>query len=348
MVFMDFPDLGVPKEKAALDSKEFLSALVLSEKTAQWVGRKGEGQRPAQQLELYEDSRWGRSRKERARGLHSLLYSAKKGDLIVIPDDRGLGTIHVGRFTSNAPSTFRYRYGAASVSFPARKVEWMGRRPWYQCTEELLLRSRIQTPFTLLAKSVRPEIYDIAFKSYLFDGEYMSRFDVGAEVYNSSHEALLQFLINYTAAHCEARALEKPNLSQDASLIDFITGLQDDRFLPELGISVNSPGKISLYADRMVPMVISALFALAVAACDTAGGVQAAELPAPETIEVIGMPGEEIPDECILEVEASVRDIVESMGARRWVEICIAANTVSKQANVTSSSEVERTDDKNP
>ena len=344
VVFLDFPRVSVPRNENELESRELLLQIARSERLSGWVAREGRGDEPSDNLADYSKSRWGQNRKQSARALHTLLHKVKKGDLIVVPDDRDWGRTHVGRISSSKPITFHQRTGFGSIPYPARAVEWLGSKPWFQCSEELLRRIRIQTPFTILDRSIRKEIYDLAYSNYVLEGEFVSRFDVAANKYSSSHEALLQFLINYTAAHCEAMSRGEEGLLHRAAFVGFVTGVKDSDYVPELAMSVNSPGRIVLYAFKNVPMVAVALYALASAACTEAGGAQnITEAPAPETIEVLASPdGVEVPDDCMIEVEASVRNIVASMGAARWVEICTAVETVSREAQVSAGGKVEK------
>ena len=338
-VFLDLPRFEVSKEED-LESQRTLAKLERSERLTRWYnsGAKPEEQ-PISDLGAYPDLRRSRRKQTILMQAHRLAHEIHQGDLIVLPfrsSDEAFREIYVGE-VAGSPSERTFQpvgniYGG--MPLPSRSVRWLGKRPAYQCSEALFRRVFIPNPLTTLEQSVRHEVFEIAYKNYSHNEEIIATFDVGAEDYNSRHELLLQLLINFAAKATEAAASEQP--LPDVSIMELASGDIESIYLPELSLSINSPGSIIMQGAKVTALVAVVLFQVALSACDAAGGdPSSAVMPPPESIVIVGADDGEVPDECLLPVQETIRSTFRTMGADRFVEYCRMAHA-TREAEITT------------
>lgn len=332
--FLDFPGLHVPEDREHLRTEDFLHAMVRSEHAAY---------RGAAEQEIEEQPRWSTRRTFNANALHTLLYKAKKGEVVVMPSREKFGQIVVGEFVDEPGNELRVRepsiHGELNVA--ARRIKWLGRKASYRVTERLLKRLQTQNAFTILERTCRREVYGIAYPSFIYGGETNTGIRVDSPVYSPVVEQALGSIMSYVSGACEAIARDRLFEFQRETLATAGYQIQDHDYLPSLSSNINSPGTIRMRSDKTQPLVTIALMSLALASCDAQGAP--GPMPDPQTVEIVLDHADEHADQCDIArgVENDVRATLSVMGYERWLELCRAVHYSRAEGQVTVPSEAQ-------
>lgn len=339
LVFLDFPDLTIPENKIGFHKHEFVMAVARSEAIAQWIstGRYNEN-KPVLDIQSYRNSRTGTRRGKYINSLQGLHYTAKKGELVVLPTYGHFGDIMIGEFLDE-PSAIRYilpneHYGEYKV--PARRVKWIGKKAQHQVSEDFLKSIR-SNPLVIVAQSDRRMIYDAAYSSYTLDSNISATFRVAGESFTSRDDFFFQEFTNYIAALCEnAHSGDSTQESFSEDVFGAILGINDVSYIPDLSININSPGSISQMSSRITPLVVAAVLSLAQASCVDGASAPNIE-PAQIEVTVSGVKD----DPCAIAVEKSVRHALSIMGYEKWQKLCKTAQKLKDDPKLTPPASAE-------
>ena len=325
LVFLDFPGVKLPESSVDFLSSNFLYQVARSEAILKWFnGGLDRTKKPPSSLKEYSKSRTGPKRGKYVSGLDGLYRKAKKGELVVMPDSGHFGELLIGEFLDDPGHEVYVRPSAKYEEFnvPARRVKWLGRKPQYQLTPEFL-KSLRTNPFVLVKRSHRKPVYDIAYPSYQIGDEFSASFKVSGDIFTSRDDYYLQQFINYVAALVENYENQSSDISQD--IFSAITDMQDLDFVPELAISINSPGSIWQFCNKITPFVAVAMMALAQSACSPDGTYTTIN---PDSIQLTSIDGNQ--DDCIFEVEQSVRHAMRMIDVDNWERLCKNAKALQE------------------
>ncbi len=185
--------------------------------------------------------------------------------------------------------------------------------------------------FFLLAKSLRPTIYEEAYGSFvdLSAAGYSSRFIVSEDRFTTESDFRIQAFFNVVASNLKA-------IQSGTHIKEPYQAAFDELgpFAPELKTNINSPGSLTLVSKHITPLVAAALFALAATI-----GVEAFE--ARDTI-VIGNSKAPPDDPCTAQVAANAMTQLGLLGLLDWPKACEMARLAITESGMTGSVTIER------
>lgn len=274
--------------------------------------------------------------KSNATYVKGLLTTAKNGDLVVIPQEGAAGLIMIGQFVEDAGQVhpLEAQDGRTFNTYIGRRVRWLGTVNKRKVPIEVL--ERVQTPvaFFDMGDAGRTLFYKLAFGSFSYDGLNYAEFETKKDVFTSrdNRNASTWFeLVELLEVSLRDEVLSKR--LKEASLRDLIDDYElDEVDRADLSININSPGTIILQAVASTPLVALALYPLAVNAVPYA--------EAKNVIIQVQTAGAATTD-CEGTVAASVEQILNNLGARKWREACEIARRASEQTTLKAKSHLK-------
>lgn len=302
-------------------------------------------------LELISTDRWERQNanksekserrisdgdKRTATFVEGLLTTAKKGDFVLVPGQGFGGVVSIFELTSGpgSISKFESQDGRYFGTYIGRRMKWIGSIPNHRL--QLSVLERLQTPMAFfdMGDAGRTAIYEEVLGNYVYNGEFVATYRVGKQDYNSRDNRIASTWMEFVDLVSNKPALLK---AIDGATDSTIYELLDAAELPEdqrsdLSININSPGEILMRALQHTPLIGLALFPLA------ASGVSYSEaLEASVHLTTIGG----AVDDCTATVQNEVRNILDAMGADRWLKACELAQRAKTGAELSTDSVVE-------
>jgi hypothetical protein len=186
--------------------------------------------------------------------------------------------------------------------------------------------------FVLLERSVRPIIYRLAYGSYVLDGSIATEFDVSSEDYKFDDDLLMSAFFKFVAINTVNVSIQNKN--QVFSVEDAVFR-ELGKFSPDFRSNVNSPGFLQYTSDTIIPLVASALFALAV----TVG--PAASQAAKDKMITIGNSRAPAGDVCTAQVSESVLTQLKLLELDQWAKACEIARKIHESAGLTGTATVK-------
>lgn len=193
---------------------------------------------------------------------------------------------------------------------------------------EMVRRLQTPNPLTLLEKSLRDSVYRLAYPSFVYDGVFTSTVFTSSPEFTTIDDLTIQYFVNSIVA-----SLASIDLGVEIDPEDAISWLNDNpNFSPDLAININSPGDITIYSQRIVPLVIGALMALALST-----PADSAERP----VRVINSTSPAAA-ECTAEIDARVKDAIRLMGFNRWKKRCAELQATAKRTGLKPQATIKR------
>ncbi|MBH5322248.1 hypothetical protein [Aurantiacibacter sediminis] len=282
------------------------------------------------------DRRVSAADKRTATYVDGLLNVARKGDFLAVPSQGADAKINIYELVSRPGSVSRIeaRDRRADHIFLGRRVRWLGAIPKRNLKYEVI--ELLQTPvaFFDLGDAGRDTIYEAILGNYVYEGEYVATYRVAKEDYNSRDNRIvstwMEFVDLASSGEQFAAALKATQSNAIPTILD--RSNLDEALRSDLSININSPGDIVMAAKRLAPLIGLALFQLA------ANGVPYNEAIEAETqLTILGG----AVDNCTAQIDASVRSIIEAMGAPRWIEACEVAQSASQNAELSTDANLE-------
>lgn len=331
VVFLDFPDLDIPTTQSGFSKAKFINSVVQSASVSSWISQgKPVGSNPAHSPQSFLKSKRTQKRMRYVNALEGLFAKAKRGEVVLLPDRGHYGELLIGEFIGE-PSDVTYTV-VNGHKYPSRKVKWMGKKSQHKLSAEFLRSIRTANPLVIVERSKRRPFYEAAYQSFILGDDISAKFLVGGESFNSRDDLLLQQLINYVAALYEDYDEEKVVAGATREgMFETILGMSDpDTYSPDLTMNINSPGYISLLSEKLTPIVVATIFALAVSACGPAGTV-----PQDLTNTVIELSISGVDDDpCAIAVKDIVSRSINAMGYDNWQNVCKIAKELTGTAEV--------------
>ncbi len=274
--------------------------------------------------------------KANATYVKGILVLAKAGDLVVVPQQGPAGLILIGQFTeeSGKSHTLEAQDGRVHSTYVGRRVRWLGKVNKRKVPLDVV--ERLQTPVSFfdMGDTGRTLFYKLAFGSFSYDGFNYAEFETTKQVFTSrdSRNASTWFeLVELLEASLRSPTLV--NQIKSASLRDLIDDFEIDEIdRADLSININSPGTIILQAVANTPLIALAIYPLAVASVPYAEAKQI-------TVQV--QTAGRSSTECEGAVSASVKQILNNLGARKWTEACEIAKRASTQTTLETKSHLK-------
>jgi len=204
-VFLDFPDLVIPSKPSEFESKNFLSAVVMSEQLAGWLsGPKDANNKPSSNLSDYANVRQGSKRSRYINGLKALFFKARKGELVLLPDRGAYGELMIGELSTDVGKIEYIQPSGMSQKFAARRVKWLSKISQHKISAEFLRSIRTPNALTLVQNSYRKQIFENAYDSYTIGSYVSARFIVSGHEYDVRDDFNFSRFTNYMAALYES------------------------------------------------------------------------------------------------------------------------------------------------
>lgn len=323
-IFLDFPDIGLdfsgPKPKRDALRQAVVRSMALSE----WHRKGGHGQPPSRAAADYAGLAKGRRIGRYVGAIQRLYFELPTGTIIVVPGPGYFSDVLIGELIG--PSTeVRDVSLYPGEALPARRIRWIGRRPKAQFSERL--RDRLQKPVPLMAveRSLRGEILEAAFDQYSIGNRYSARFKTTLADFSTLDDYNIQTFINYVSGVLVAvdggDGVGKIDLPSALALLASRRDL-----IPEMTSNINSPGALRLFSERVAPLVVAVVFAIAVA---TPAGSK------PENVQVTNsaVAGD---DPCALVVQQQAMTAIKLMDLDTWHKVCVQARDASSSTGLST------------
>lgn len=322
-IFLDFPDIRL--DLSVRPRKEALrQAVVRSIALREWHRSGKRIAEPSRRPEDYWLATHGRRVGHYVAAIERLYYSLRPGTIVVVPGPGYFSDVLIGEIVGEATEI-----GDVSLypgeAVPARRVRWIGTRPKARFSERLRDRLQKPTPLMALERSLRGEILEAAFDQYAIGDTFSARFRTTESDFSTLDDYNIQTFLNYVSgvvAHVEAGSSE-----ESVNLAEALAMLKKHRDLvPELTSNINSPGALRLFSEKVLPLTIAVLFALALSG--------ASENQVPQ-IEIINsaVAGD---DPCALVVREQALAAVKMMDLDTWHAVCVQARDAAKSTGLAT------------
>jgi len=334
-VLIDLPFLelqpGVPIE----DQPDLDARIRRSRRLRTWYRHRDVEDEPSRDLAEYQNYVADVGVPQLRAVLMSCFDRAKVGDLALVVPGSWSADALIGEFDTVGTDFSTHRvprfYGREPIT--GRSVRWLAKQPRRLLDGEVIDIVQKPNAFVLLPRSVRQHLYSWAYQSYVIGDQYSARFDVSEARYRSIDDLLLQAFFNFIAAN--TKALSE---GRDRDIVGFQDGAFMDAgdFNMDLQTEIRSPGFLNLSSLRLTPLVVSALFALAVqvgpaaVTAAAAGEVRIGNSLAPTT------------DQCVVDVNEQAIRQLRLLGLDRWGEACEKARRASQNTGASGPARVNR------
>lgn len=280
VVFLDNPGIPLPGLNGYDKDDVTLQAIARSEEKQPVI--KASGDNLATELRQIDEkdftnSRWG-AKRELNRGWLNALYSrAKIGDLVVLPspgiikNDEGeweKAYTLVGEIVGN-PERWE-RNGPDNLllgKYIVRRVRWLAQVNESELDPKVAIGLRTQNALTALRARSFERVLGAAYKNIVLGNEFLARFITTDEEFTSFESFHFNAFVMAVVAACRRAEAGEGPWDDDATIYDIAAHVQgQDDLVPDQESSIHSPGYMTLRGSKLIPAVMSALFALAVAA----------------------------------------------------------------------------------
>ena len=258
--------------------------------------------------------------------LKGLLFAAKKGDLILMPDKGYTTFVKIGILLDNPGDlkTIDANDDDGKYRYYGRRLRWIGQVEKRKLSDELINLLHSRAAFFDIGRGNYEEVYSKSLDNYVYDNQFVTTFRTSKNIFTSKDNLLSSLWFELIEVLQETRD-NKASL-KIASIYELAVQSnisEDDR--NDLSIYVQSPGWFRLRALTVEPLAAAMLFALA-----TASVPYAEAKTATVSAKVVRDAGKQ----CLGEVEASVKAYLELLGKDRWEEACKLAVKAQDEATL--------------
>lgn len=179
-----------------------------------------------------------------------------------------------------------------------------------------------------------------AYKNIILGEEFLARFITTDEEFTAFESYHFNAFVMAVVAACRRAENGQGPFGDGVSIYDIAAEvLGQDDLVPDQESSIHSPGYMTLRGSVLVPAVMSALFALAVAAhadpaLDPFAGTGT------DQIVVVNSESKAF-DPCDAGIDQAVKDALNIMGYQRWQQLCAAGVKASDNDGLQSITSVE-------
>lgn len=313
--FLDIPGLteleGVPSEWRDAD----LLSIITEERIRREAGAHKKRKRKSS----------GISQDKRRLGfLKSLFFSARKGDLILVPLGDGFASrVAIGELLDSEGDVRRLKYTSDDYEYETfgRRIKWLAKVDKNKLATKLVDSLHSSTAFHVLPKSEFEEAYNYAYGTFTYDGIYVAKFETDKETFTPTDYANIGALFNGLAV-VHDMAIERTKIDEDFLELAM---LSDSSATMEL--RRNSP--LSVIVRTIGPLA----FTTAVFYSASAEGRAATDL---QNVSVSARTVGQASDICRIDVPPDVAAAADGFGLRRWKSYCKVQTNVERGASVRS------------
>ena len=338
-VFLNFLGLPVPPEGGYEQNEFTLETIVKSVDYVNALYGKGDLAAEIKEIEAYDysKSRWSRNRLQSLAMLNSLYSEAKKGDLVVIPspswtriddtDEWSEKPTLIGEITGDTRVASRGTIdGRQLPHILVRPVRWLAEVDERDLARTTKRSLRTQNALVRVPTDELKSVLGAAYKNVILGDEHLARFvtsNADFKAYESFH--FQSFVMASAAAYLKATGAG--DFVKKASIYAVAADTpRDSDAVPEQETSIHSPGYTTLKAKRSIPLVIAALFALALS-----GDTSFFQPDGTVILDVVNTESVAY-DPCSPEIglDEEIRRTLQMMGLNRWREMCQAARMANE------------------
>lgn len=261
--------------------------------------------------------------------LEGLLFKARKGDLIAMPDKGYTTNVLIGRLLDEPGvlKTIEAHDGDDIHTYYGRRVKWVGAVEKRLFDTDLINLLHSQAAFFDIGRGHYQQVYNAAFDNFIYDKQFVATYRTSKRIFTPKDNFLTSVWLELLEVLEEAReAGEKLSAGTIYDLV--IQSDIDDDDRDDLSISIQSPGWFRIRSAVASPLASLALFAMAYQ------GVPYKDAVAATTTASVVLDKN---NECLGDVDASVRDYIKLLGKDRWEQAC----TLAKQAGDIATLEAE-------
>ena len=336
VVFLDTPGLVLPDDMAEEPDFRLNQRVNVTHAVKLWaydyyrsirLGHTGElKERPSIRVDTYPRS-VSNSLQALKFAVRSMFGEAKKGDLVVVPDQLRHRRVWIAEFLDAPNQVHNIRlpqYGTEAI--PARRVHWFEPIDEGKLPTELSATLRSQNFFTLLGRQYRELVLGHSYGSYYSPDEYVALFATNAPDFEAPDGYHFNVLAMLASALFVSRSLQTMDEAIHATI--------PPQFRLSQSYNISSPGEIFVKASTPVPVVMAALFALFWASSTGAAPPDSSE------VTIVNSLSDTTDDQCFAEVSDAVRRSLNIMGMKVWEEACRATRRLSEGARLSADPKV--------
>lgn len=199
---------------------------------------------------------------------------------------------------------------------------------------------RTQNALTAMRARSFERVLGAAYKNIVLGEEFLARFITTDEEFTAFESYHFNAFVMAVVAACRRVENDEGPFRDGESIYDIAAEVQgQDDLVPDQESSIHSPGYMTLRGSILVPAVMSALFALAVAAhadpnLDPFAGAGI------EQVVVVNSESEAF-DTCDVGIDQAIREALNIMGYDRWRQMCAAGVKANDNDGLQSITTVE-------
>ncbi len=252
---------------------------------------------------------------------------AQKGDLVVIPPSGYSKDVILAEFIDD-PKDFSFvsfpdRYG--SFPIPVRRYKTLATVQKRLLPISLLNILAKPNAFVHAGESSREFLYRTAYGSFAFGGKYSSQFEVSSHHFNFEDNLHLSAFIKFVSTN----TMFALNNEEEVMPVWQAATADIGDYIPTLQSNLQSPGIVNLTSRYVVPLVVLAIFALALEPqTSTLDDAKSGSI----TIENSGAPKD---DASTIQISDSTITQMRMLGAENWAEAREIARKVNAETGLT-------------
>lgn len=199
--------------------------------------------------------------------LKALLGEAQKGDLVIVPVEGYAKDVLVGELLDEPWDTKNVvaRDGEdGEFTYIGRRVKWRAAQPKRFFSGEMIKALHTQTAVFQIGRSLHEEVYRLAYRNFVYRGNFVAEFHTGKERFTSEDSAVLSAWLN-GFDYLQSRLGGGGTLP--ISFYEMGLAEVPDNKAADLTINVNSPGAYVLKSPGGFALALMGMFALS--GCDS-------------------------------------------------------------------------------
>lgn len=327
-MFLDIPGFPLEVDEDINLINNLPERVVLSDRIRAWhLGERQEDDEPVRDVESLEDYRITQARLQFAGLIRNFFSNINVGDIVVVPAPDEESEVLFGEVLTTKPVRVATElYGDDDI--PGLEVEWIAKIVRARIPPWLERKIPSPMPVRLIERERYNLLFDMLYERYFYRSQFVCKFKVSSEKFNSLDNFLFQQIILYVAALYEFNRDNKSNIDVTRSIAMVASTVDMNEDIPDLRISIDSPGHIVIFNRNLIPLVAGVLMALS-------ASVGAAEMTETLQIKVVNTSDNSaVSKECQADIGAEVVDDLKAMGYQRWQEMCEIEARARSRTNI--------------
>lgn len=258
--------------------------------------------------------------------LDGLFFKARKGDLIAMPNKGYTTEVLIGllRDEPGDLKSIEAHDGDDMHVYYGRRVTWVGAVEKRLFDTDLINLLHSQAAFFDLGRGQYEQVYNAAFDNFIYDQQFVATYRTSKRIFTPKDNFLTSVWLELLEVLEEAR--EAGTELPAGTIYELVVNSDiDDDDRDDLSISVQSPGWFRIRSVVATPLASLALYAMALQ------GVPYDDALAATTTATVVLDAD---NECLGEVDESVRDYIKLLGKDRWEEACKLATSAETTATL--------------